>query len=192
MTILDHFSYSEYRRFFAKANMSKLHHFSKKLHWLPVKERILFKIYTFALFFSFFFMVPCHHICHPVSLCTLHLILSIPIPTKKTHSCAKWKVEGCNVCQVPLIWNSFLPTSNTVAPSQFKTSLKTFLFTSAFSELPWFPRRFESFISFLIDCWCLCVADLSVRARVTDKRDLGVAGGGGERLSERKGYVIYI
>ena len=50
--------------------------------------------------------------------------------------------------------------------SQLKTSLKTFLFTSAFyldslEDLRFFP---------LIDCWCLCVADLSARARVTDRR----------------------
>ena len=33
------------------ANMNMLHHFSKKLHWLPVKERILFKITNLCLSF---------------------------------------------------------------------------------------------------------------------------------------------
>ena len=28
-------------------------------------------------------MVPCHRICHPVSLCTLHLVLSVPVPMKE-------------------------------------------------------------------------------------------------------------
>ena len=37
---------------FRKADTSMLNNFSKKLHWLPVKERILFKIATFA--FRFF------------------------------------------------------------------------------------------------------------------------------------------
>ena len=74
--------------------------------------------------------------------------------------------------QTPLVWNSLPPhIQHSSSLSQFKTSLKTFLFTSAFSELPWFPGRFEvTPPPSPIDCWRLYVADLSVRARVTDRR----------------------
>ena len=142
-------------------------------------------------------MVPCHHICHLVSLCTLHLALSVPAPMKKTLSCAKWKLKGFGhrsfSVQAPLVWNSLPPhVRHSCFLSQFKTSLKTFLFTSAFSELPWFPRRFEIFP--LIDCWCLCVYDLSVRARVTvgrrDGEGAGVGLGGRDWLRER--VMVYI
>ena len=58
----------------------------------------------------------------------------------KTLSCARWKLKG--FCyrsfsvQAPLVWNN-LPAHirHCSSLSQFKTSLKTFLFTSAYSEL---------------------------------------------------------
>ena len=49
-TTFKKFKIMQPKSFFAKANMSMLHHL-KKLHWLPVKERILFKIATFAFHF---------------------------------------------------------------------------------------------------------------------------------------------
>ena len=84
------------------------------------------------------------NISHPVSLCTLSVFR-----WKKTLSCPKWKLTGFGhrsfSVQAPLVWNSLPPNiRHSSSLSQFKTSLKTFLFTSAFSELPWFPRRFRS------------------------------------------------
>ena len=110
----------------------------KKLHWLPVKERILFKIAAFA--FGFFdgtlppYLSSClsgytpSHTPHSSS-------------NEKTLSCAKWKLKGFGhqsfSVQAPLVWNSLPPhIRHSCSLSQFRTSLKTFLFTSAFSELP--------------------------------------------------------
>ena len=107
----------------------------------------------------------------PLSLC-VHSISYFPFQfwwgekkkkPKKTLSCAKWKLKGFGhrsfSVQTPLVWNS-LPSHirHSCSLSLFKTSSKTFLFTSAFSKLPWFPRRFEIPIPPPpIDCWCLCV-----------------------------------
>ena len=60
--------------------------------------------------------------------------------------------------QAPLAWNSLPPNVRHSCPLlQSKLSLKTFLFTSAFSELPWFPRRFEIFtphrLLMFVCCW---------------------------------------
>ena len=157
----------------------------KKLHWLPVKEWILFNIATFA--FRFFdgtlppFLSSCLSVYTPS-----HTLRSSS--DEKTLSSAKWKLNGFGhrsfSVQAPLVWNSLPPhIRHSCSLSQFKTSLKKFLFTSAFSELPWFPRRFEIFFP-LIDCWCLCVADLSVRARVIDWRRDRRGGGEGDWVRE--------
>ena len=78
-----------------------------------------------------------------------HLVLSVPVPMKKiktktkkqTLFCAKWKLKGCGrrsfSVQAPLVWNSLPPhIRHSCSLSQFETSLKTYLFPSAFSELP--------------------------------------------------------
>ena len=82
---------------------------------------------------------------------------------EKTLSCAKWKLKGFGhrsfSVQAPLVWNSLPPNiGHSCSLSQFKSSLKTFLFTSAFSELPWFPRRFVIFstphrLLMFVCCW---------------------------------------
>ena len=63
----------------------------KKLHWLPVKERILFKIATFAFCFFDGTLPPYLSSCLSVYTRshTLHTVLM-----KKTLSCAKWKLKG--------------------------------------------------------------------------------------------------
>ena len=78
-----------------------------------------------------------------------HLVLSVPVPMKKiktktkkqTLFCAKWKLKGCGrrsfSVQAPLVWNSLPPhIRHSCSLSQFRTSPKNFLYTSAFSELP--------------------------------------------------------
>ena len=55
------------------ANMNMLHHFSKKLHWLPVKERIHFKITAFA--FPFFDGTLPPNLSSSLSVCTVSLTL---------------------------------------------------------------------------------------------------------------------
>ena len=132
----------------------------KKPHRPPVKQRILFKIATFAFRFFDGTLPPY------VSLC-----LSVYTPSRtlrsssdeKTLSRAKWKLKGFGhrsfSVQAPLVWNSLPPNiGHSCSLSQFKSSLKTFLFTSAFSELPWFPRRFEIFfpphrLLMFVCCW---------------------------------------
>ena len=109
----------------------------KKPHRPPVKQRILFKIATFAFRFFDGTLPPY------VSLC-----LSVYTPSRtlrsssdeKTLSRAKWKLKGFGhrsfSVHVPLVWNSLPPHIRHSNPLlQFKTSLKTFLFTSAFSKL---------------------------------------------------------
>ena len=101
------------------------------------------------------FMVPCHHTCHHASVCTLHLVLSVPLLMKKTtSSCARWKLKGfvhrSFSVQAPLVWSNLPPyIRHSSSLSQFKTFLKTFLFTSAFSELPWSLGR----LLFLFVCF---------------------------------------
>ncbi|WP_419585632.1 hypothetical protein, partial [Thiolapillus sp.] len=110
----------------------------KKLHWLPVKERILFKIATFAFRFFDGTLPPYLSSCLSVYTPSRTLRSS---SDEKTLSCAKWKLKGFGhrsfSVQAPLVWNSLPPhIRHSCSLSQFKTSLKTFLFTSAFSELP--------------------------------------------------------
>ena len=109
---------------------------NKKNCRLPVKERILFKIATFA--FGFFdgtlppYLSSCVSVYTPSH--TLH-----SSSDEKTLSSAKWKLEGFGhwsfSVQAPLVWNSLPPHIwHSCSVSQLKTFLKTFLFTSAFSS----------------------------------------------------------
>ena len=144
------------KSFFAKANMSMLHHFSKIFTGSQSKKGYFSRKPPLP-FVSL--MVPCHHICHPVSLCTLHLILwwKKLFPVQDGNSRAL--VTRSFSVQAPLVWNSLPPHIRySCSLSQFKTSLKTFLFTSAFSKLPWFPRRSEIFspphrLLMFVCCW---------------------------------------
>ena len=88
---------------------------------------------------------------------------------KKNLSCARWKLKGFShrsfSVLAPLVWNNLPPhIRHSSSLSQFKTSLKTFLFTSAFSELPWSPGRL--FVCFVfMDCCCLRCWPVSERER---------------------------
>ena len=137
------------RSFFAKANMSMLHHFSKSFTGSQSKKD------TFQdshLCLSFLWWYPAT-ISVFLFLCVQSISYSLfrfrwKNNNKTTVSCAKWKLKGFGYrsfsVQTPLVWNSLPPhIRHSRSLSQFKTSLKTFLFTSAFSELPWFLRRFE-------------------------------------------------
>ena len=133
-------------------------------------------------------MVPCHRTCHPVSLCNpSHTFRSSS--DEKTLSCARRKLRGFGhrsfSVQAALVWNNLLPHfRHSSFLSQFKTSLKSFLYTSAFSELPWSPGRL--LFLFILFSWTTVVrvADLSVKGRVSDGRQDGVREGEGR---ERKG-----
>ena len=95
------------------------------LHWLPVNERIIFKIVSFV--FSFLWWYTYYHTCHRVSLYTLPLALSVPAQMKKTFLC-KLKTTGYGYrsfsVQAALVWNT-LPAHirHCRSLSQFKTSL---------------------------------------------------------------------
>ena len=115
----------------------------KALHWLPVKDMIIFKIATFV--FRVVVVVVFYGTLPPY----LSLFLSVYTPSrtlrsssdggrkkKKELSCARWKLTGFGYrsfsVQAPLVWNN-LPAHirHCSSLSQFKTSLKTTLFTSA-------------------------------------------------------------
>ena len=94
--------------FFTKYKYEHATPLLKKLHWLPVKERILFKIATFA-----FVSLMVGTVLPYLSSC---LSVYTPFGTfhsssdDKTLSCAKWKLKGFGhslfSVQVPLVWNS--------------------------------------------------------------------------------------
>ena len=122
---------------------------------------------------------------------------------QKILFCARWKLNGFGhrsfSVQAPLVWNNLPPNiRHSSSLSQFKTSLKTFLFTSAFSELPWSPGRFL----FLFVCFhgmlfsvLLILQWKGEGGRVSDGRRDGVREGD-RRQREREGrgresYVMY-
>ena len=112
-----------------------------KLHWLPVNKRILFKIATFAFCFFDGTLPPYLSTC--LSVYTLSRTLRSS-SNEKTLSSAKWTLKAFGhrsfSVQAPLVWNSLPPNiRHSCCFSQFKTSLKTFFFTSAFSERTWIP-----------------------------------------------------
>ena len=128
---------------FRKSRREQVRPLLKALHWLPVKESVLFKIATFV--FRFFDgTLPPH-----LSLCLSVYIPSRTIPfqfnknqnknnnnknnktttTTTTSFCAKWKLKSFgyqSFCvQATLVWNN-IPTHIPHCRShlQFKTSLK--------------------------------------------------------------------
>ena len=133
--------------FFAKAVMNTLSRpLFKMLHWMPVKERILLKIEPPMLSASL--MVPCHHTCHPVSLCTLSSTLrfSTDEKTKQTKNANKLflgqdgnfraLVTGRSLSWLLLSGTTYIDPRirHFSSLSQFRT-LKTFLRTSVYCEL---------------------------------------------------------
>ena len=100
-------------------------------------------------------------------------------------------VTGRSLFRCLLSGTVFIPTSDTVAPSHSSklplrpssSLLPSSSYLDSQEDLRFPPPSPSHRLVF-----GLCVADLSVRARVTaSRRDWG----GGGRLSERKGYVIY-
>ena len=77
--------------FFRKSRHEHMKPPLQKLHWLPVKERIFLKIVTLIFVH---FTVPCHHSCHPVSLRTLHLVLSVSVLMKKNSFLCTMETQG--------------------------------------------------------------------------------------------------
>ena len=111
---------------FRKGRHEQVRPLLKALHWLPLKESVLFKIATFV--FRFFDgTLPPH-----LSLCLSVYIPSRTIPfqfNEKTSFCAKWKLKSFGYrsfyVQATLVWNN-IPTHIPHCRShlQFKTSLK--------------------------------------------------------------------
>ena len=132
------------RRLFSQENLRNEHvrPLFKALHWLPVKDRIIFKIGTlfpvyFCSFCSLFvvccfcccFMVSCHHTCHRFSLYTLLLAQSIPVQIGGEEKKKKRKtnklflvqygnlralVTGRSLFRLPLSRTTFLLTHPTL------------------------------------------------------------------------------
>ena len=106
------------KSFFAKANIS-----FKKLHWLPVKERILFKIATFAFRFFDDNLPPYLSSC--LSVYNLSRTLCSGSDEKTTtkqlfpvqNGNSRALVTGRFLFRRPLSGTVFLPTSDTVADS---------------------------------------------------------------------------
>ena len=98
----------------------------KNLHWLSVKERILFKIATFAFRFFGGTLPPYLSSCLSVYTPSRTLRCS---SDEKTLSCAKWKRKGFGhrsfSVQAPLVWNSLPPhIRHSFSLSQFNISLR--------------------------------------------------------------------
>ena len=101
------------KSFFAKGDISMFHHFSKKLNWLPVKERILFKI---ALCFSFLWWYPA-----TISVIRFSVYSPFQFRWRKNFFLCKMDTQWL-WSPVVLFWGTpclevFLPTSDTVVPS---------------------------------------------------------------------------
>ena len=156
-TAFEKFKIMQQKSFFCKSKHEHVTPLLKKLHWLQVKERIHFKIATFAFHLFDGTLPPYLSSC--LSVNTPSRILRSSSDGKKKHplSCAKWKLKGFGhrsfSVQAPLVWNS-LPPHIWYSSSllKFRKSLKIFFFTSAFSELTWFPRKFEIFFVFYFSC----------------------------------------
>ena len=89
----------------------------RKLHWLPVQERILFKIATFA--FRFFDGTLPPYLSSCLSVYTQSRTLRSS-SDEKTLSSAKWKLKGIghgrSLFRRPLSGTVFLSTSNKLHP----------------------------------------------------------------------------
>ena len=106
----------------------------KTLHWLPIRERIDFKVLCL--------MHKCLHNCAPKYLMDLidisksqrntrssnaHLILRVPFTRKSTFADRSFSVAG------PRMWNSLPAEIRLIEQFKpFKTAIKTLLFKRAF------------------------------------------------------------
>ena len=76
-----------------------------------------------------------HFVTVLMSLCIHSVSDSVPVQMKTILFCARWKlrVTSLSLFRLFLSGTTFLlPSATAVFLSQFKTSLKTFLFTSAY------------------------------------------------------------
>ena len=141
------------KSFFRKSKHEHVTPLLKRLQWLPVKERILFKIATLA--FRFFDGTLPLYLSSCLSVYTPSRTLRFS-SDEKTFSSAKWKLKGfghrSSSVQAPLVWNSLPPHLRHIRHScflsQFNTFLKTFLFTSSspsyldsLEDLTFFPTH---------------------------------------------------
>ena len=154
-------------------------------------------------------MVPCHHTCHHVFLYAILLAHSIPIQVKKLL--CKVEIKHFSYwpfsVQASLVWNN-LPAhiQHCSSLSQFRTSLKTFLFISAYSNLnysnpfrgigccTWSDLDFAAdFVTgwlmgfLLLLLWFVCVCCLFFVCFICGVFLFCFFGGGGMRLGERGG-----
>ena len=108
----------------------------RRLHWLPVKQRIIFKI--LLLTFKAVHGLAPSYICELVEIkqptrelrSSSQCLLKIPKTRLKTYGDASFSVYG------PTQWNNLpehIRSSTTV--SKFKTLLKTYLFNTAYSDM---------------------------------------------------------
>ena len=67
---------------------------------------LFFVVVFFVVVLFVFFMVPCHHICHRVSLYTLPLAHSVPVQMKKLFLVQDGKLRALFSVQAPLVWNN--------------------------------------------------------------------------------------
>ena len=125
------------KSFFAKSRHEHINPLLKKLHWLPVKERILSKIASFAFRFSNG-TVPPYLSCLPVYNPSRTLRSS---SVEETLSCTRWKLKGFGLrsfsVQAPLVWNNLPPhIQHSSSLAQLKLLLKSSSLFSAFQERP--------------------------------------------------------
>ena len=202
------FKIIQQKSFFAKADMSLLKHFYKsftgsdsKIGHFTRKPPSL----TISL------MVSCHHTCHRASLCTLHLVLSVPVlmwvcvweggeedSFSVQDGNSRALVTGRSLFRRPLSGTTLLSTSDTT----FICHSSQLLLKPTSAHLP--------FLSYLdpLEDFCFCLFSfhgllLSVLlicqwkgqgGRVSDGRRDGVREGegregegeGGERLGDKK------
>ena len=107
-------------------------------HWVPVHHVPDPCVILNPINFFDGTLPPCLSSCHSVYTPSHTLHSS---SDEKTLSHARWKLKGFGhslfSVQAPLVWNNLPPhIRHSSSLSQFKTSLKTFLITSAVPELP--------------------------------------------------------
>ena len=91
----------------------------KAVHWLPVKERIIFEIVSFVSYFFDGTLPP--YLSSFISMQTSSHTLRFSSDFKKSVSCARWElnglVTGCSLFRLPLSETTFLLTVDTAVLS---------------------------------------------------------------------------
>ena len=141
----------------------------KKLHWLPVKERILFKIATFA--FRFFDCTLPPYLSSCLSVYTPSRTLRSS-SDEKNLSCARWRFMGFShrsfSFRRPLSGTTFLPTSDTAVPSH-SSKLRLKPSCSLLPSLSYLDPLEDLFLLVLFSWTAVVrVADLSLKGRVRE------------------------